>query len=340
MAKQTYLEMASSPSKDAIQLPSIRRLLEGPAGSCTLPPVLPIAVKPPVHTQLPIRSKFFPVNQTLTERLPLEFASVQLLDEDENSCRQQLTRSQSLEIRNGKSIRDRSPVEGIPGTKVAIKDAQDLLEIRYRDERLKIHHDLEDIQERICSTLEECEQLMKEKNRLQRRSEDIEVMTGTSNETSVKEKMTEDQNLSSSDVIIAIDYAYLKRIIDGEQTHIFRRHLLPAGINRIWVRSGGSLVAEEREIKHICEVKPMRRNFRRSLPNRSGKGYLEFNTRYKDLGNYEFAYKILSVYNLTCPITKVDLRRHGIDRSAGSKYIYMPTPLLNVRLKKSWIKVW
>ncbi|ATZ54328.1 hypothetical protein BCIN_10g03360 [Botrytis cinerea B05.10] len=340
MAKQTYLETVCSPSKDAIQLPSIRSLLKGPAGSCTLPAILPIAAQPPVYTQLPIRSEVFPVNQTLTERPPLEFASVQLLDEDENSCRQQLTRSQSLEIRNGQSIRGRSPVEGIPGTKVAVNDAQYLLEIRYRDERLKIHHDLEDIQERICSILEECEQLMKEKNRLQRRSEDIKVMTGTPNETLVKEEMTEDQNLSSSDVIIAIDQAYLKRIIDGEQTHIFRRHLLPAGINRIWVRSGGSLVAEEREIKHICEVKPMRRNFRHSLPNRSGKGYLEFNTRYKDLGNYEFAYKVLSVYNLTCPITKVDLRRHGIDRSAGSKYIYMPTPLLNDRPKESWAKVW
>lgn len=187
MAKQTYLEMVSSPSKDAIQLPSIRSLLEGPAGSCTLPPILPIAAQPP------IRSEVFPVNQTLTERFPLEFSSVYLLDGDENSCRQQLTRSQSLEIRNGQSIRDRSPVEGIPGTKVAVNDAQGLLEIRYRDERLKIHHDLEDIQERICSTLEECEQLMKEKNRLQRRSEDVKVMTGIPNETLVKEEMTEDR---------------------------------------------------------------------------------------------------------------------------------------------------
>ncbi|TGO50822.1 hypothetical protein BCON_0175g00080 [Botryotinia convoluta] len=323
-----------------MKLPSIRSILEGPTGSCTLPPIFPIVARPPVYTQLPIRSEVFPVNQTLTG-LPLVFASVQSSDDVEDSCKQQSTTSQSREIRNGQSIRDRSPGERTPGTKVANKDGQHLLEIGYQDESLKIHDELEDIQERICSIIEEYEQLMKEKNRSRRRSEDIKAMTETANEMTAKEEMTEDQNLSSSDVIIAIDYAYLKRIIGGKQTHIFRRHLLPARINQIWVRSGGSLVVEERNIRYIREVKPMQRNgFRHLLPKEGEKRCLEFNTRYKDLGNYEFADEILSVYNLIFLITIVDLRRHGIDRSAGYRYMYMPNPLLNDRPKESWTKVW
>ncbi|KAF7937659.1 uncharacterized protein EAE98_001973 [Botrytis deweyae] len=184
--------MTSSPSKDAIKLPSIRSILKGPTGSCTLPSIFPIVARPPIYTQLPIRREVFPVNQTLTG-LSFVFASVQSSDDVEDSCKQQSTTSQSLEIRNSQSIRDRSPGKRTPGTKVANKDGQHLLEIGFQDKSLKIHDELENIQKRISSIAEEYDQLMGEKTRLRRCSEDIKAMTEISNETTVKEGMTEDQ---------------------------------------------------------------------------------------------------------------------------------------------------
>ncbi|TGO67522.1 hypothetical protein BOTNAR_0040g00070 [Botryotinia narcissicola] len=243
LANRPYPEVASSPSKDAIKLPPIGSILEGPTGSCTLPPIFPIVVRPSTYTQLPIRSEVFPVNQTLIG-LPLVFASVESLGVVEDSCKQQSTIPQSCIIRNAQDIRDRSPGEGTPGTKVAKKDGQHLVETGYQDESLKIYDELEGIQERICSIIEEYEQLMKEKNPLRGRSGDIKAMPETADEMTAKEEMTEDQNLSSSDVITEIDYAYLKRIIGDGQAHILRRHLLLAGINQIWARSSGLLMVE------------------------------------------------------------------------------------------------
>ncbi|KAF7934283.1 uncharacterized protein EAE97_008643 [Botrytis byssoidea] len=258
LANRPHSEVASSPSKDAIKLPPIGSILEGPTGSCTLPLIFPIVVRPSTYTQLPIRSEVFPVNQTLIG-LPLVFASV------EDSCKQQSTIPQSCIIRNAQDIRDRSPGEGTPGTKAAKKDGQHLVETGYQDESLKICDELEGIQERICSIIEEYEQLMKEKNPLRGRSGDIKAMPETANEMTAKEEMTEDQkyvpravmgnlkqdetlnyvsSLSSSDVITEIDYAYLKRIIGDGQAHILRRHLLLAGINQIWARSRGLLMVE------------------------------------------------------------------------------------------------
>ncbi|TGO79784.1 hypothetical protein BELL_0023g00270 [Botrytis elliptica] len=76
---------------------------------------------------------------------------------------------------------------------VANKDGQHLLEIGFQDKSLKIHDELENIQKRISSIAEEYDQLMGEKTRLRRCSEDIKAMTEISNETTVKEGMTEDQ---------------------------------------------------------------------------------------------------------------------------------------------------
>ncbi|TGO16531.1 hypothetical protein BTUL_0027g00620 [Botrytis tulipae] len=157
--------------------------LEGPTGSCTLPPI---------YTQLPIRSEVFPVNRPLIG-LPLVSASVESPGVVEDSCKQQSTISQSCEIRNAQGIRDSSPGEGTPGTKVAKKDGQHLLEMGYQDESLKIHDDHEDIQERIRSIIEEYEQLMKDKNRLRRRSGDMKAMSETADEMTAKEEMTEDR---------------------------------------------------------------------------------------------------------------------------------------------------
>ncbi|KAF7948766.1 hypothetical protein EAE96_007957 [Botrytis aclada] len=140
-------------------MPSIRSLLEGPTGSCTLRSILPTAARPLIYTQLPIRKEVFLANQTLMGRLPLGFASVQSLDELKT------TQGWLASIRNSN-----------------------------QDESLKIDDALEDIQEIICSVIEEYEKLMKEENRLRRRPGDIKAMTGTSKETKAKEEMTEDQN--------------------------------------------------------------------------------------------------------------------------------------------------
>ncbi|TGO40785.1 hypothetical protein BHYA_0031g00070 [Botrytis hyacinthi] len=178
--------MTSSPSKDAIKLPPIRRL-------------------------------------------PLVFASVGSSGVVEDSCKQH------REIRNGQNIRDRSPGEGTPGTKVAKKDGQHLLGIGCQEKSLKIHDELEDIQESTLSIKEEYDHTFRV------------LLLHTYNDTgNLKQDETVNyvSSLSASDVIIATDYAYLERIIGDGQAHILRRHLLPAGINQIWVRSGGLLVVE------------------------------------------------------------------------------------------------
>ncbi|THV55628.1 hypothetical protein BGAL_0005g00070 [Botrytis galanthina] len=94
LANRPHLEVTSSPSKNASELPSIRSILECPTDSYNLPPIFTIAARPPVYTQspayaqLPILSEVFPVNQTLVRQLSLAFATVQPLDDDEDSCRQ------------------------------------------------------------------------------------------------------------------------------------------------------------------------------------------------------------------------------------------------------------
>lgn len=105
-----------------------------------------------------------------------------------------------------------------------------------------------------------------------------------------------------TDVILAMLDPYMEEIWTGVKNYEFRKYRLPPTIQRIWFYRHPPHSA----ITHICEIDPVART--RNGPGdtplpEDGVGNKEFNENHPDWGGYDYAYKILSTWELKEPLS-------------------------------------
>lgn len=118
---------------------------------------------------------------------------------------------------------------------------------------------------------------------------------------------------------------YMNQIISGEKNYEFRTYLIKPSVKRIWFY----LTAPSSCIKYVCEIGAARtRNAGDEPLDERCVGNKEFNENHKDWERYDFAYEILSVYELAEPLTLVNMRdRYGM-KSAPRGMVYVPEVLV------------
>ncbi|RVD80738.1 uncharacterized protein DFL_008631 [Arthrobotrys flagrans] len=88
------------------------------------------------------------------------------------------------------------------------------------------------------------------------------------------------------------------------------------------------VLAPHSSITHVCEILPARTRNEGDLPlEEDGFGNEEFNSRHKDWDGYDFAYKIISVYELRDPISLSEMRAKYDFKSALRGLVYLPKAL-------------
>jgi hypothetical protein len=127
-----------------------------------------------------------------------------------------------------------------------------------------------------------------------------------------------------ADVILAMQEPYMQQIISGEKTYEFRKYRLNKSVKRIWFYR----TAPYSSLDYVCEILPARTRDPGDEPlEEDGLGNNEFNTRHKDWENYDFAYKILSVYELkSIPLSDLETV-YGL-KGVPRRVVYVPDMLL------------
>ncbi|KAJ5084203.1 hypothetical protein NUU61_008782 [Penicillium alfredii] len=125
-----------------------------------------------------------------------------------------------------------------------------------------------------------------------------------------------------SDAILPMQDPYMNQIINRTKNHEFRKYRLKPEVKRIWFYR----TAPHSSITHICETLPARtRNHADDAPlQEDGLGNAEFNNRHKDWIGYDFAYRMVSVYELLRPITLREMREKYGFKAAPRGLVYLP----------------
>jgi hypothetical protein len=118
----------------------------------------------------------------------------------------------------------------------------------------------------------------------------------------------------------------MQHIIDGKKSYEFRSYRLQQTVKRIWFYR----VAPHSRIEYVCEIEPAvsRKDGDPKLPE-DGLGNKEFNEFHKDWDRNDFAYKILSVYQLDEPISLAALKKDYGVGGAPQRMVYTPASLLD-----------
>ena len=133
-----------------------------------------------------------------------------------------------------------------------------------------------------------------------------------------------DERPANSDVILPMGDPYMAQIIDGTKTHEFRRYCLKPGVERIWFYR----TAPHSSITHACETLPARTRNPGDLPlDEDGLGNVEFNDRHEDWDGYDFAYEMVTVYELLRPIFLKEMKDEYGLKSAPRGFVYLPTSI-------------
>lgn len=129
-----------------------------------------------------------------------------------------------------------------------------------------------------------------------------------------------------ADAVLAMQEPYMQQIASGEKTYEFRKRRLADSVKRIWFYR----TAPYSSIEYVCEIEPARTRNEGDPPlPEDGLGNHEYNTGHQDWEGYDFAYKILSVYQLRKPWTLKDLReQHGF-KAAPQGMMYTPRSLVD-----------
>jgi hypothetical protein len=78
-------------------------------------------------------------------------------------------------------------------------------------------------------------------------------------------------------------------------------------------------------LTHICEILPARTRNPGDVPlEENGLGNAEFNNRHKDWDGYDFAYQIVSVYELRNPISLAAMKSEYGFKAAPRGLVYLP----------------
>lgn len=128
-------------------------------------------------------------------------------------------------------------------------------------------------------------------------------------------------NTLASDAILAIQDPYMAQIVDGTKNYEFRKYLLKPEVKRIWFYR----TTPHSSITHVCEILPAQtRNENDDPLPENGVGNAEFNARHEDWDGYEYAYKIVSVYELREPVTLAEMKSKYGFKAAPRGLIYLP----------------
>lgn len=124
-----------------------------------------------------------------------------------------------------------------------------------------------------------------------------------------------------TNVILPMQEPYMTQIVGGRKDYEFRKYYLKPSVKRVRFYRA----APHSSISDICEIAPAQTRNPGDPPlEETGLGNKEFNTRHRDWEDYDFAYKILSVYVIKKPLLLKDLMgRYGM-RSAPRGLVYLP----------------
>ncbi|KAK3904374.1 PUA-like domain-containing protein [Staphylotrichum tortipilum] len=124
-----------------------------------------------------------------------------------------------------------------------------------------------------------------------------------------------------TDVILAIQDPYMSQIMDGTKTHEFRKYRLQPSTKRIWFYR----TAPHSALTHIGSILPAQtRNVGDPPLPETGLGNKEFNTRHKDWEGYDYAYEIVSVWELNKPIGLAEMKGTYGMKAAPRGLVYLP----------------
>lgn len=129
---------------------------------------------------------------------------------------------------------------------------------------------------------------------------------------------------TDSDAILPMNDPYMEQIITGQKNHEFRRYRLNPSVRRLWFYR----TAPHSSITHVCETRPARTRKNKNPADaplvEDGLGNAEFNRNHADWVGYDFAYEIVSLFELLQPIPLSDLKdRHGF-KLAPRGLVYLP----------------
>lgn len=116
-------------------------------------------------------------------------------------------------------------------------------------------------------------------------------------------------NGHKTDIVLPMNQPYMGQIVSGVKTYEFRKYHISKAVKRVWFY----VTAPESRITHICEIAEARTRKTGDEPlPLDGLGNKEYNERHPDWNGYDFAYEILSVYELKEPIALEAMKRtHG-----------------------------
>ncbi|RJE18503.1 hypothetical protein PHISCL_09156 [Aspergillus sclerotialis] len=129
------------------------------------------------------------------------------------------------------------------------------------------------------------------------------------------------KSASCTDVILPMQDPYIAQIIDGRKNYEFRKYCLKSSVERIWFYR----TAPHSSITHICETQPARTRKPGDTPlEEDGLGNAEYNRRDNDWDGYDFAYYMLTVYELRDPISLKQMKNKYGFKSAPRGLVYLP----------------
>lgn len=136
-----------------------------------------------------------------------------------------------------------------------------------------------------------------------------------------REKKSPGEHITPSDVILPMQDPYMTQITEGKKNYEFRKYRLKPSVKRTWFYR----TAPHSSITHVCETTPARTRNPGDLPlDEDGLGNAEFNNRHKDWDGYDFAYEMVTVYELKQPITLKEMKdKHGF-KAAPRGLVYLP----------------
>ncbi|KAJ5137037.1 hypothetical protein N7448_005591 [Penicillium atrosanguineum] len=127
--------------------------------------------------------------------------------------------------------------------------------------------------------------------------------------------------LLHSDVILAIQDPYMAQIVDGTKNYEFRRYRLKPEVKRIWFYR----TAPHSSITHVCETLLAQTRNPNDVPlEEDGLGNAEFNNKHVDWNGFDFAYKMVSVYELLRPISFEMMKETYGFKAAPRGLVYLP----------------
>ncbi len=124
-----------------------------------------------------------------------------------------------------------------------------------------------------------------------------------------------------SDALLPMQQPYMSQIVDGTKTYEFRKYLIRPEVKRVWFY----LTKPDSCIKYVCEISPARTRDEDDAPlAEDGLGNREFNTRHRDWKGYDYAYKILSVYELRHAISLSEMKSTYGMKCAPRGLVFVP----------------